>query len=161
MPTNIQKMNERLREEYGKFRLPLIYQICTLHNIRVRDFAEVFGISKDTAHRIMTHRSLPPLDLAVRIARYFDLDVDSLFAWRVDDDGTRSSLVIELPDIRGRVKLRNYPGQTRITLMRDMAKAQTIPGGMRILAAKLRNRSMDAQFAKEGRKWTEKGFRLT
>jgi transcriptional regulator with XRE-family HTH domain len=65
-----------------------------LHKISIREFAEIFGISKSHAEEILNHRKLPALDLAIRIARYWECSVEELFGWRVDDDGARRPLVV-------------------------------------------------------------------
>lgn len=67
--------------------------------VTVRQFAEVFGISNDYAHKILTHKSFPSLELAVRIARYWGCGVDELFGWRVDDTGDRSPVKAEVPGV--------------------------------------------------------------
>jgi hypothetical protein len=48
---------------------------------------------------------MPSLELAVRIGRYFEVNTDDLFAWRVADDGARRPLLIELPGTRKLLRL--------------------------------------------------------
>ena len=104
MITNIQSVIERQRTEYDLLGKPLLQYMAEIHGLSVRKFAEVFGISNGYAHEILTHRTLPSLELAVRIARYWRASVDELFGWRIDDTGDRSPLVAEVPGV-GRVVL--------------------------------------------------------
>ena len=75
---------------------PLLSQLAALHQLSVREFAAIFGISKSYAEEILNHKKLPSLDLAIRIARYWEVSTDDLFGWRVDDDGSRRPLLIEI-----------------------------------------------------------------
>ena len=97
MNTNIQSTIERQRSHYAKLGKPLLQYMAEIHGLTVRQFAAVFGIGKSHAAEILHHRVLPSLELAVRIARYFDTNADELFGWRVDDDGARRPVVVELP----------------------------------------------------------------
>jgi transcriptional regulator with XRE-family HTH domain len=90
--SNIQHCNEKAREFYGDS--PLLQRICTAHGITLRDFAAIFGIGKSLAGEILNHQTLPKLELAVQIARYFECTVEELFGWRIDDDGKRRPLLV-------------------------------------------------------------------
>lgn len=96
MSSNVQQANEKQRAVYDLCPLPLLSQLASLHRISVRDFAAIFGISKSHAEELLNHKKLPSLELAIRIARYWEVTVDDLFGWRVDDDGARRPLVIEV-----------------------------------------------------------------
>lgn len=96
--TTIQIAIERQRKEYAKLGTPLLQFMVKIHNLSQRQFAEIFGISKFHAEDLLKHRVMPSLELAVRIARYFETNVDELFAWRVDDTGDRRPLVVEGTD---------------------------------------------------------------
>jgi DNA-binding XRE family transcriptional regulator len=74
--------------------MPLIQYYAKLCGISIVEFARIFGISKNHAEAVMKHRVFPTLELAVRIARYFEIPTDDLFAWRIDDDGSRRPLVV-------------------------------------------------------------------
>lgn len=76
---------------------PLLAQLAEIHDISVRDFARIFGISKSYAEEILNHKKFPSLELGIRIARYYECDTDELFGWRIDDDGVRRPLVVKLP----------------------------------------------------------------
>lgn len=92
MASNIQICNEKAREFYGDS--PLLQRICTAHGITLRDFAAIFEISKSLAGEVLSHKALPKLELAVRVARYFGVTVEELFGWRIDDDGKRRPLLV-------------------------------------------------------------------
>jgi transcriptional regulator with XRE-family HTH domain len=77
--------------------VPLIAQLCKLHYISVREFAEIFGVSKSYAHQLMQHEKLPSLELGFKISRYFEISMEELFGWRLDDDGARRPLLVEIP----------------------------------------------------------------
>lgn len=96
MKSNLQIGIEQQRAAYEFLYRPLLSQIAQTHGISVRDFAEIFGISKSHAEEIMNHKKMPALDLALRITRYFECTVEELFGWRVDDNGERRPLLIEL-----------------------------------------------------------------
>ena len=74
---------------------PLLYQLCQVHKLSIREFADLFQISKSHAEDVLKHRSFPSLELAIRIARYWECTVEDLFGWRVDDDAMRRPLIIE------------------------------------------------------------------
>ena len=94
---NHQNHIEAVRALYSSYERPLLSQLAMLHRVTVRDFASIFGISKSHADDILNHRKLPSLELAFRIARYWErVTVDDLFGWRVDDDGTRAPLMMEI-----------------------------------------------------------------
>lgn len=76
---------------------PLLSQLAEVHDLSVRDFASIFGISKSFAEEILNHKKMPSLELAIRISRYYEVDVEQLFGWRVEDDGSRRPLVVKLP----------------------------------------------------------------
>lgn len=97
MATNIQIGNEKARAVYGQCPRPLLAQLCELHDISIREFAAIFGVSKSYAEEIVNHKKFPPLDVAFRIARYWECSVEELFGWRVDDDGIRRPLIAKAP----------------------------------------------------------------
>jgi len=93
--SNIQVVNEKARAFYeAQGQPPLLSQICAMHNISVRDFAAIFEISKSQAQMIIAHKTFPSLELAVRIARYWECTVEEIFGWRIDDDGKRRPLLV-------------------------------------------------------------------
>ena len=96
MHSNLQVGIDQQREVYGHLRFPLLQQLCRIHSLSVRDVATIFGIGKSHAQEIITHQKAPSLELAFRLARYFEVTVDELFGWRFDDSGERRPLVIEL-----------------------------------------------------------------
>ena len=91
-PSNIQRCNEKAREFYGDS--PLLSRIAAAHQITLRDFSSIFGISKSLAGEVLNHTTFPKLELAVRISRYFEVTVEELFGWRIDDDGKRRPLLV-------------------------------------------------------------------
>ena len=91
--SNVQTAIERAREKYGE-EAPLLQRVCAAHQISIRDFAAIFGISKTHAAEIIAHRKFPDLELAVRISRYWEVTVEELFGWRIDDDGARRPLLV-------------------------------------------------------------------
>jgi DNA-binding XRE family transcriptional regulator len=70
--------------------------MAIVYRLTIREFAEIFGISKAHAEAILKEKKAPSLELAFRISRYFGVKVDELFGWRFDDDGNRHSLVAEI-----------------------------------------------------------------
>lgn len=110
MSTGLQLAVEQTRAVYDTMPRPLLSQLCKLHRLSVRDFANIFGISKSHAEEIINHKKLPALDLAIRIARYWELTTDDLFGWRVDDDGSRRPLLIALPK-GGTLRINNRNGK--------------------------------------------------
>lgn len=97
MSTNLQIGLEKQRSVYDNLARPLLSQLVHVHNITIREFAEIFGISKSFCEDILNHKKFPNLELGLRISRYFDCSIEELFGWRVDDDGCRRPLLIELP----------------------------------------------------------------
>ena len=96
--TNVQEVIEKQRAVYETLSRPLSSQLASMHKITVRGFADIFGISKSHAEDILSHRKMPSVELAFRIARYYEVSVDELFGWRVDDTGERCPLVVDLGD---------------------------------------------------------------
>ena len=109
MPTNLQRTIERQRAIYETLAMPLLYQLARMHGLSIREFAEVFEISKNHAEAVLKHRTTPSLELAFQIARYFDLKVDELFGWQFDDTGNRRPLVLEVKGKAFRVKSTDSP----------------------------------------------------
>ena len=109
MPTNLQRTIERQRAVYETLEMPLLYQLTKMHGLSIREFAEVFEISKNHAEAVLKHRTSPSLELAFQIARYFDLKVDDLFGWMFDDTGNRRPLVLEVKGKSFRVKSTDSP----------------------------------------------------
>lgn len=138
--TNVQETNEKQRAVYESLAKPLLQQLAELHGLTIRDVAAVFGISKGHAEAILKHRVFPALELAIRIARYFEVSVDELFAWRVDDSGERRPLLIELPGIDVPIRLtRRYDGDA-LTLVVQLAEAMKFEGGVEEMAAEIKSR---------------------
>jgi DNA-binding XRE family transcriptional regulator len=92
--SNIQTASEQQRAIYSSLRMTLLAQLLNVHCVTVRDFAAIFGVSKSHAADIVAHRKLPDLELAFRLARYFECTVDELFGWRIEDTGERRPLVV-------------------------------------------------------------------
>ena len=94
-PSNLQVVNEALRVKYERDgMLPLLSRVARAHQISVRDFASIFGISKSVAAEILSEKKMPSLELAVRVSRYFEVTVEELFGWRIDDTGERRPLLV-------------------------------------------------------------------
>jgi DNA-binding XRE family transcriptional regulator len=100
MSTSLQKAIEKQRAVYETMKMPLLYQLAKMHGVSIREFAEIFEISKNHAEAVLKHRTTPSLELAFQIARYFDLKVDILFGWMFDDTGNRRPLVLQ---VKGKV----------------------------------------------------------
>ena len=120
MKSNKQIALEKQRAAYDTLAIPLIAQLCRMHRVTVRDFASIFGISKSHAEEIMNHKKLPSLELAIRIARYWECSTDDLFGWRVDDDGARRPLLIAL---KGTHRLARLSSQLKIHDSLELIKA--------------------------------------
>lgn len=105
--TRIQVCSEKARAVYANdLGTPLLQQLCLLHNLSIREFAEIFDISKSHAEDVIKERIFPPLAAAIAISRYFEVDVEFLFGWRVDDNGARRPLLIEVPGSKTLVRLK-------------------------------------------------------
>lgn len=122
--TNLQITVERERAVYTSMPRPLLSQLCRIHGLSVRDFASIFQISKSHAEEVLNHKKYPSLDLAFKIARYWETDVDTLFGWMFDDDGQRRPLVVEIPGGKGEVwRLSTHnPIHKTIPLVKYIAK---------------------------------------
>ena len=72
-------------------------QICQVHGLTIREFARIFEMSKSHAEDIWSHKRFPSLVEAVKIARYFEVAVEELFGWRIDDEGERRPLLVQDP----------------------------------------------------------------
>ena len=105
--SNFQSSIEKQRSIYDSLGEPLLYQLAKVHKITIREFAEIFGISKNHAEAVLKHQAVPSLELAFRIARYYGVTVDELFGWRFDDTGDRSPLVLEVKGKLVRVRFRD------------------------------------------------------
>jgi transcriptional regulator with XRE-family HTH domain len=130
--TNLQIGIERQRAVYDMPR-PLLAQLAEIHDISVRDFAKIFGISKSYAEEILNHKKLPSLELGIRIARYYELSTDELFSWRVDDDGARRPLVVRFPGSETYTTLNASNSRHGALALLDVLaeKVQKIAGGKR------------------------------
>ena len=111
MKSNVQTVNEKLRAVY-QGQPPLLSQIAEAHGISVRDFASIFGIGKSHAAEILGHKVFPSLELALKISRYWEVSVEELFGWRVDDDGARRPLLVIDPGTGKARKLTKKQGRT-------------------------------------------------
>jgi DNA-binding XRE family transcriptional regulator len=121
MSTNVQQVIEKQRAVYDTLAKPLLQQLSELHGLTIRDVAAIFKISKGHAEAVLKHRVFPSLELAVRIARYFETNVDELFAWRVDDAGDRRPLLVELPGMDAPVRITKYDERDPLALVRSVA----------------------------------------
>jgi transcriptional regulator with XRE-family HTH domain len=139
--SNIQATIEKQREHYAKQGKPLLTRMCEAHKLTIRDFAAVFGISKAHAEKIMKQQALPSLELAFRIARYWETKVDELFGWRIDDTGERRPLIVELPG-EGTARLSYHkPHRDALELTEEIAKAKGDPVKMKALAKRMKERT--------------------
>jgi DNA-binding XRE family transcriptional regulator len=131
MSTNVQQVIEKQRAVYDTLAKPLLQQLSELHGLTIRDIAAIFKISKGHAEAVLKHRVFPSLELAVRIARYFETNVDELFAWRVDDAGDRRPLLVELPGMDAPVRITKYDERDPLALVRSVVdKLRSIDGGI-------------------------------
>jgi transcriptional regulator with XRE-family HTH domain len=121
MSTNIQPVIERQRVVYESLARPLLAQMAELHGISIRDFGQMFGISKTYAAEILNHEKLPNLDLAIRMARYWETTIEELFGWRVDDDGSRRPLVVDFKGTLIRLKPK-LPEHGAISFVLEVAE---------------------------------------
>jgi transcriptional regulator with XRE-family HTH domain len=113
---------EQQRAVYEFLARPLLSQLCILHRISVRDFAEIFDISKSYAEEILNHKKFPQLELGVRIARYWECTVEELLGWRVDDNGSRRPLLVALPGGRGLIRLSSTePMDSALAIVKRVA----------------------------------------
>jgi transcriptional regulator with XRE-family HTH domain len=136
--TNVQETNQKQRAVYESLAKPLLQQLAELHGLTIRDVAAVFRISKGHAEGILKHRVFPSLELAVRIARYFEVSVDELFAWRVDDSGERRPLLIELPGVSAPIRLRSQEHSDSLSIVVRVSNAMQVKYGIEMLSRKLR-----------------------
>jgi len=56
-----------------------IEEIRKQKNIRQEDFARALGVSRQTISSLETGRYNPSIQLAYKIARYFDLTIEEVF----------------------------------------------------------------------------------
>ena len=56
-----------------------IEEIRKSKNIRQEDFARALGVSRQTISSLETGRYNPSIQLAYKIARYFDLTIEEVF----------------------------------------------------------------------------------
>lgn len=56
-----------------------IEEIRKSQNIRQEDFARALGVSRQTISSLETGRYNPSIQLAYKIARYFDLTIEEVF----------------------------------------------------------------------------------
>ena len=113
MKSSLQIVNEKARAIYeGSGQPPLLAQIAEVHGLSVRDFASIFGIGKSHAADVLNHKVFPSLELALKISRYWEVTIEELFGWRVDDDGARRPLLIIDPKTGKVRKLTKAQGRT-------------------------------------------------
>lgn len=94
-------------------------QICQVHGLTLREFARIFEMSKSHAEDIWNQVRFPSLPEAIQIARYFEVTVEELFGWRLDDKGDRRPLLVEDPRTGKVVRLnRNNELQSALALVR-------------------------------------------
>ena len=123
MKSNLQVGIEQARAIYTSMPRPLLAQLCLLHGLSIRDFAQIFEVSKSHAEEVLNHKRPPSLELAFKIARYFETNVDELFGWLFDDDGMRRPLLVEIPG-KGEVwRLKHqYERHKALVMIRDIAE---------------------------------------
>jgi transcriptional regulator with XRE-family HTH domain len=132
--TNLQIGIEQQRAVYSHLRKPLLLQMANLHGLSYRDIAEIFNISRSHAENLLQHRRMPNnLELAIRIARYFEVNVEELFGWNFDDDGQRRPLLIELPGTGTVARLkasdRNAGSLDMIRQLAEIFRMKDLDGG--------------------------------
>ena len=123
MRTNLQVAIDQQRAVYSHLRRPLLSQLAQLHGLTVRDFARIFDVSKSYADDILRMRVCPPLERGLMIARYFEVTVEELWGWMIDDSGERRPLVIELPGnkvVRLKAQVKDHGS---MELIRQVAEA--------------------------------------
>lgn len=125
MRSNLQVSIEKQRAVYNHLRRTLLAQLLRTHNLTIREFAEICGISKSYAQQIVNHEKFPSLELGIKISRYFECTVEELFGWRVDDSGERRPLIVELPHkvlIRLKAKDRGHSAMQLMKYISDALK---------------------------------------
>jgi plasmid maintenance system antidote protein VapI len=137
--TNVQSIIENQRSFYENLGRPLLQYVLEVYGLSIRDFAGIFSISLSHAEDIVKHRVFPSLELAIRIARYWECSTDDLFAWRVDDDGGRYPLLISLPGREGSIRLSTHRAKRNaLPLVKDVALAMKSEDGIVELERKLK-----------------------
>jgi putative transcriptional regulator len=58
-----------------------------MHDLTQEDLAEATGVTRQTILAIEKGKNVPPLALAFRIARHFDVTIEDVFQY---DEGTRT-----------------------------------------------------------------------
>lgn len=106
VPTNRQVVIEKVRAVNDMLSEPQLQQLAKAHEITIREFASIFGVSKGHAEKILKHRCFPALEVAIRIARYFEVSVEELWGWQLDDDGARRPLIAVVGSKRVRLTRR-------------------------------------------------------
>ena len=122
MRTALQRGLDEQREVYDHLAKPLLAQLAAIHGLTVRDVSQIFGISKSHAAEILSHKKVPSLEVAFRLARYFEVTVDDLFGWMLDDDGNRRPLVVEVGGRLIRLKSQ-VPAHDALALVKRVAEA--------------------------------------
>jgi transcriptional regulator with XRE-family HTH domain len=121
MRTNVQLGIEQQRAVYETMPRPLLSQLAEVHRITVRDFADIFGISKSYAGELLNHKKFPTLELGIKIARYFEVSMEELFGWRVDDEGMRRPMMVDIGGHLLRLSSKN-PDHRAIPLVMAIRK---------------------------------------
>lgn len=122
MSTNMQIGIEQQRALYSHLAKPLLRQMCDIHHISVREFASIFGLSRGYADNIMNYRTMPTLEVAFKIARYFECGMEELWGWMFDDDGSRRPLMAEMPGTKMLMRLRTNKEDSAMNLVRMVAE---------------------------------------
>ena len=62
-----------------------IEQIRKEQNIRQEDFAKSMGVSRQTISSLENGRYTPSIQLAYKIAKYFDMTIEEVFIFEEDE----------------------------------------------------------------------------
>lgn len=120
MRTALQRGLEQQRAVYSWLSKPLLSQLCELHGLTVRDMASIFNCSRSHIAEVIGHKKFPDLALALKLSRYFEVTVEDLWGWMMNDSGERRPLVIETP--KGLVRLSTKDKHhTAMALVEDLA----------------------------------------
>jgi DNA-binding XRE family transcriptional regulator len=123
MSTALQIGIEKQRAVYAELRRPVLSQLMEMHRVTIREFAEMMGISPSYCEEIVNEKKFPKLVVALRMCRYWEVTVEELFGWWLDDDGQRRPFVIELPKTGQVIRLNaRNKGDETMELVAHVAK---------------------------------------
>lgn len=120
--TNLQITIERQQALYLPLYPSLLAQLAKIHKISVREFASIFGTGKSLAADVLNMKKFPDMVLALRIARYFEVTVDELWGWLVNDSGARRPLVVEMGNGRVMRLMSGVKAHGALALVAAMAE---------------------------------------